>query len=149
MHITYQKFIIGILAIIIIIFAIKLYKTYRENNKKYNKEYNKEYNTDYIENFESVLNKLKSKSKENFNNTSNFKKQGNKAKLKKKVTFEDLLKDTEDIDPGKYTVSEIKNNFFKYVNSFNTSKFTNVTGTTTESLDKFSYFKDKFFEIFK
>jgi hypothetical protein len=141
MHITYQKFIIGILVIIIIIFAIKLYKTTRENNVK---------NTNQIENFESVLNKLKSKSKENFNDTSIFKKQGNKTKLKKsKVTFEDLIKDAEDIDPEKYTVSNIKNSFFKYVNSFNKEKFKNVSGTTTESLDKFSYFKNKFFEIFK
>jgi len=141
MHITYQKFIIGILVIIIIIFAIKLYKTTRENNLE---------NTNQIENFESVLNKLKSKSKENFNDTSIFKKQGNKTKLKKsKVTFEDLIKDAEDIDPEKYTVSNIKNSFFKYVNSFNKEKFKNVSGTTTESLDKFSYFKNKFFEIFK
>jgi len=139
MHITYQKFIIGILVIIIIIFAIKLYKTARENNVE---------NTNQIENFESVLNKLKSK--ENFNDTSIFKKQGNKTKLKKsKITFEDLIKDAEDIDPEKYTVSNIKNSFFKYVNSFNKEKFKNVSGTTTESLDKFSYFKNKFFEIFK
>jgi len=139
MHITYQKFIIGILVIIIIIFAIKLYKTARENNVE---------NTNQIENFESVLNKLKSK--ENFNDTSIFKKQGNKTKLKKsKITFEDLIKDEEDIDPEKYTVSNIKNSFFKYVNSFNKEKFKNVSGTTTESLDKFSYFKNKFFEIFK
>jgi len=52
MHITYQKFIIGILVIIIIIFAIKLYKTTRENNLE---------NTNQIENFESVLNKLNTK----------------------------------------------------------------------------------------
>ena len=141
MHITYQKFIIGILVIIIIIFAIKLYKTTIENNVE---------NKNQIENFESVLNKLKSKSKENFNDTSIFKKQGGKTKLKKsKVTFEDLIKDAEDIDPEKYTVSNIKNSFFKYVNSFNKEKFKNVSGTTTESLDKFSYFKNKFFEIFK
>lgn len=142
MHIIYQKLhkiIIGILAIIIIIFAIKLYKTAKENTTN---------TTNQIENFESVLNKLKSKEK--FNDTSSFKKQGNKAKLKKtKVTFEDLLKETEDMHPENYSVSNIKNNFFKYVNSFNKDKFKNVTGTTTESLEKFSYFKDKFFEIFK
>lgn len=142
MHIIYQKLhkiIIGILAIIIIIFAIKLYKTAKENTTN---------TTNQIENFESVLNKLKSKEK--FNDTSSFKKQGNKAKLKKnKVTFEDLLKESEDMHPENYSVSNIKNNFFKYVNSFSKDKFKNVTGTTTESLEKFSYFKDKFFEIFK
>jgi len=142
MHITYQKFqkiIIGILAFIIIIFAIKLYKTAKEHNTNTKNQ---------IENFESVLNKLKSKEK--FNDTSSFKKQGNKAKLKKNnVTFEDLLKQTENMHPENYSVSNIKNNFFKYVNSFNKDKFKNISGTTTESLEKFSYFKDKFFEIFK
>ena len=132
-------FLINILAFIIIIFAIKLYKTAKKHNTN---------TTNQIENFESVLNKLKSKEK--FNDTSSFKKQGNKAKLKKnKVTFEDLLKQTENMHPENYSVSNIKNNFFKYVNSFNKDKFKNVSGTTTESLEKFSYFKDKFFEIFK
>lgn len=137
MTITYKKFIIGILITIIIIFAIKLYKTVKQNN-----------NTMYIEHFDSLLNKLKSKDKTN--DLSNFEKQGDKTKLKKsKTTFEDLIKEAEDIDPEKYSIYNIKKDFFKYINSFNKDKFKNVTGTTTESLEKFSFFKDKFFEIFK
>ncbi len=119
---TYKNFILYILIIIIIIFSINLYKKCK------------------IEPFESksILSKLK-------NNTNDT---NNKSKIKKKVTFDDLLKKSEDFDVEKYSISNIKNNFFTYVNSFSKDKFTNITGSPTETLDKFSYFKDKFFEIF-
>ncbi len=118
---TYKNFLLCILIIIITIFSINLYKKCK------------------IEPFvsKSILNKLKN----NNNDTT-------KHKFKKKVTFDDLLKKTEDFDVEKYTVSNIKNSFFTYVNSFSKDKFTNITGSPTETLDKFSYFKDKFFEIF-
>ena len=134
MTITYQKCIIAILAIVIVIFAIKLYKTY--NN--------------HIETFESNLIKLKYKSKNNerFDNVSTSGK-NNKTKIKRKLTFDDLVKETEDIDPSKYTITNLKKSFFGYVNSFSKDKFKNTTGTTTEALEKFDYFKEKFFEIFK
>ena len=119
---TYKNFILYIFIIIIIIFSINLYKKCK------------------IEPFESksILSKLK-------NNTDVT---INKSKIKKKVTFDDLLKKSEDFDVEKYSISNIKNNFFTYVNSFSKDKFTNITGSPTETLDKFSYFKDKFFEIF-
>ena len=119
---TYKNFILCILIIIITIFSINLYKKCK------------------IEPFESksILSKLK-------NNTDVT---INKSKIKKKVTFDDLLKKSEDFDVEKYSISNIKNNFFTYVNSFSKDKFTNITGSPTETLDKFSYFKDKFFEIF-
>ncbi len=119
---TYKNFILYILIIIIIIFSINLYKKCK------------------IEPFESksILSKLK-------NNTNDT---NNKSKIKKKVTFDDLLKKSEDFDVEKYSISNIKNNFFTYVNSFSKDKFTNITGSPTETLEKFSYFKDKFFEIF-
>ena len=118
---TYKNFILCILIIIITIFSINLYKKCK------------------IEPFESksILNKLK-----NNNNDTN------KTKLKKRVTFDDLLTKSEKFDTEKYTVSNIKNNFFTYVESFSKDKFTNITGSPTETLEKFSYFKDKFFEIF-
>ena len=116
---TYKNFILCILIIIITIFSINLYKKCK------------------IEPFvsKSILNKFK-----NNNDDTN--------KPKKKVTFDDLLKKSETFDTEKYTVSNIKNSFFTYVNSFSKDKFTNITGSPTETLEKFSYFKDKFFEIF-
>jgi hypothetical protein len=135
---TYKKFIINTLVIIFFAILIKLIHI--------------NYSNDNIENFESVLNKLKtSKNKilgERFENVSNSKNK-NKAKLKTKLTFDDLVKETETIDPSKYTISSLKKSFFTYVNSFKKEKFKNTTGTTTEALEKFDYFKEKFFEIFQ
>ena len=151
---TYKKFIIGILAIVIFAFIIKLYQTYQHNNNTNLDTY------DNIEHFESILNKLKKTSNNNnagerFENVPNSisssktHKNKGKIKLKSKLTFDDLVKETEDIDPSKYTISSMKNGFFTYVNSFKKEKFKNTTGTTTEALEKFDYFKEKFFEIFK
>ena len=134
---TYNKFLIGILGILIIVFLIKLFNTYKHNSTEA---------FDNIENFENILNRLKSNNKKSkkhssFNNI-------NTVKLKKKVTFEDLLKETEDMDVEKYEISNIKKNFFAYVDSFKKEKFKNSSGTTTEALEKFGYFKEKFYEIF-
>ena len=131
---TYNKFLIGILGILIIVFLIKLFNTYKNNS------------SENIENFENILRKLKANSKE-IKRTSRFKNTNN-VKLKKKVTFDDLLKETEDMDVEKYSISNIKKNFFDYVNSFKKDKFKNTSGTTTEALEKFDYFKEKFYEIF-
>jgi hypothetical protein len=138
---TYKKFIIGILAIVIIAFIIKLF----QNTD----------NTDNIEHFQSILKKLKttSNNSERFDNVnvnvSSSKENKRKSKIKSKLTFDDLVKETEDIDPSKYTISSLKNSLFSYVNSFKKEKFKNTTGTTTEALEKFDYFKEKFYEIFK
>jgi len=142
-QITYQKFIIGIFVIVIIIFLIKLYKIIKGT---YPGKYSGNDN-EYTEHFESILNKLKSNS--NNNDTSSFKKKGKTIQLKKKVSFEDLIKETEDIDVNKHKLYNLKNSFFKYIESFNKDKFKNVSGTTSESLEKFTYFKEKFFEIFQ
>ena len=135
--ITYKQFIIIILIIIIIFFSISLYNIYANANTDANTDTN-------IEQFESILNNLKNPSLKSVL----LKNNSNKVKNKKTVTFDDLIKDAEDIDPSKYSVSNIKNSFFTYINSFGKDKFKNVSGTTTESLEKFGYFKDKFFDIF-
>lgn len=135
--ITYKQFIIIILIIIIIFFSISLYNIYANANTNANTDTN-------IEQFESILNNLKNPSLKSVL----LKNNSNKVKNKKTVTFDDLIKDAEDIDPSKYSVSNIKNSFFTYINSFGKDKFKNVSGTTTESLEKFGYFKDKFFDIF-
>jgi hypothetical protein len=147
MNITYQKFIIGIFVIVIIAFTINLYQK----------------NTSKLEHFSNSLNKLKAKSKNNKNKKKKNSDSGkgksdafadlmnsSDIKNKKKLTFEDLVKDAEDIDHEKYTVSKLKASLFDYIDSFNNSKakFKNVSGTTTESLENFGYFKEKFYEIF-
>ena len=134
---TYRKFIIGILVIVIILFIFKLCNTVRKNGIE---------EFENIENFESILNKLKSNNKKKYDSGS-FQRTNN-VKLKKKASFEDLIKETEDMDVDKFSVSNIKKNIFGYIDSFRKEKFKNTTGTTTEALEKFGYFKEKFFEIF-
>ena len=149
--ITYKQFIITILIIIIILFSISLYNIYKNKYANANENTNENENTyANIEQFESILNKLKNPSKKSSLNTSILKKNSNKLKNNKSVTFDELIKDAEDIDPSKYSVTNIKNSFVTYLNSFSKDKdkFKNVSGTTTESLEKFGYFKDKFFDIF-
>jgi len=66
-----------------------------------------------------------------------------------KKDIELLLKaETENLNIDNYTVDSIKKNFWDYAHSFNSDKFTNVTGTTNEALEKLTLFKNKFFEIF-
>ncbi len=89
---------------------------------------------------------MKSNNKKNYDSGS-FQRTNN-VKLKKKASFEDLIKETEDMDVDKFSVSNIKKNIFGYIDSFRKEKFKNTTGTTTEALEKFGYFKEKFFEIF-
>ena len=172
---TYKTFLLILLFLIIITICIKLYNTqhispspstlYTNTNNTHLHNinsidnldnldnldnpvnpYNLD-NPDNIERFESVLQTLKD-NKKSENNTTIFKNSNNKSNFKKKVRFDDIINDAESIDVGKYTIDNNKKSFFTYINSFGKDKFKNVSGTTTESFEKFGYFKDKFFEIF-
>jgi len=152
----FNKIIIIILCIILFLVIYNLYK----NDKIYN-NFN-------IEHF-GVLNKLnnKKKKKSNFtnintisNNTStntntknknlDFNKHLNSFKSNKSgITFEDLIKASEEIDPKKVSFANIGEQISKYNNSFYKEKFKNNSKNTSESFEKFSLYKEKFFEIFK
>ena len=120
MKLSYQNLLYFLLGLITLIILFKLYFK----------------NTPINEGFLSVIKKLK--------------KGKNKSvkRSKGKLTFEDVMKEAEEIDHEKYTINNLKSNFFDYVDSFKKEDFKNVTGTTNEALDKFKIFKDKFFEIF-
>lgn len=100
------------------------------------------------EGFQSIINKFKNARDKNTHKGKSINKIS-KNKKGSKVSFDDLITEAEDMDPSKYTVDNIKNNFFTYLESFQKAKFKNVSGTTDEALEKFGFFKDKFFEIFK
>ena len=109
---------------------------------------------DTQEGFQSIINKFKNAREKNtsYKSTSNKNKsvgKKNRGGSKVKVSFDDLVTEAEEMDPSKYTVDNIKNNFFTYLESFQKAKFQNVSGTTDEALEKFGFFKDKFFDIFK
>lgn len=157
------KLLYCIVIFLIIILLIRIYKLNKCHNDRCNNGDNfidnisDDISDDDIENFESVINKFKlennasnasknNKIKRNRKNSNNRK---NKGKNNDKITFDDLVKEGENLNVNNYTVDSIKEDFWKYANSFKSDKFTNVTGTTNESLEKLSLFKDKFFEIFE
>jgi hypothetical protein len=108
------------------------------------KLFNRDTNTN--EGFQSIINKFKNTRDKN---TSKSRGKRNTNKKGSKVSFDDLITEAEDMDPSKYTIDSVKNNFFTYLESFQKAKFQNVSGTTDEALEKFGFFKEKFFEIFK
>jgi hypothetical protein len=122
-----------ILAAILIGFLVyRIFKIRRDNNLE--------------EAFESSINKLM-RNKKNKTNTQSKNIYTEKTK-KSKLTFDDLIKESESMNVEKYTITNIKKNFFDYINSFKKVKFTNVTGTADETYEQLGMFKDKFFEIF-
>lgn len=137
---TYENMLYLALGLVSIFIIYKLVQKYDGNNGT-------------KEGFQSIINKFKnSRNSSNARNRENNNiKLDNKIKGKRKggVSFDDLVTEAEDMDPERYTVDNIKNNFFTYVESFQKAKFKNITGTTDEALEKFGFFKDKFFEIFK
>ena len=121
-----------ILAAILIGFLVyRIFKIRRDNNLE--------------EAFESSINKLMRNKKNNAHTRTNTYTEKSK---KSKLTFDDLIKEGENMNVEKYTITNIKKNFFDYINSFNKMKFTNVTGTADETYEQLGMFKDKFFEIF-
>jgi hypothetical protein len=142
----------GIIFIISIIIIGKLYNLYKYDH------------LEDIESFESSISKFKSKQKRESmsnitsNNGNSLKNRLKQAKLNGKsknknssrdITFDDVIKESESIDINKYTLSGLKNNFWDYIGSFKADKFTNITETNNEALDKLYIFRDKFFEIFE
>jgi hypothetical protein len=131
---SYENLLYLLLGLISLVIIYKLVKSNTSTNN--------------VEGFQSIINKFKNSQKNN--SQQNKKNNKNAIKIKKsKLTFDDIVKEAEEMDPGHYTVDNIKKDFFNYIESFRKAKFENVTGTTNEALDKFSLFKDKFFEIFR
>jgi len=140
LKLTYENMLYLALGLVSIFIIYKLYK-------RYNLDKNEIENGNMKEGFQSIINKFKNN--KNRNNGILKDKKPNKLGKGSKVSFDDLVTEAEDMDPSRYTVDSIKNNFFTYLESFQKAKFKNVSGTTDEALEKFGFFKDKFFEIFK
>jgi hypothetical protein len=65
------------------------------------------------------------------------------------ITFEELLKASEEIDPKKISISNMKKEISDYNDSFKKEKFKNNSQSTAEAFEKFGLYKEKFFEIFQ
>jgi hypothetical protein len=139
---TYENFLYLVLGLISILIIYKLITLDTKNKDISNTE----------EGFQSIINKFANskskKSKSSFTDVKS-KSKSKSSSGKGKLSFDDIVKEAEDMDPSRYTVDSLKNDFFNYLGSFQKAKFKNVTGTTDEALEKFGFFKDKFFEIFK
>ena len=99
-----------------------------------------------IEHF-GVLEKMKNITK---NKKTNQKKaKFSNIKSNKTTTFDDIIKITENIDPDKYSIENMYNKLADYKESFNKEKFKNNSKNTAESFEKFAFYKEQFFNIFK
>ena len=123
-----------IVIIIIIILLIIIYKLYYQKNDKYNT----------MEHF-GILKNLKSKKKSK-NNFKNIPKTKND---KDDITFDDLVKSSENFSKEKDKLSNITDSISEYKNSFKHSKFKNNSKNSAEAFEKFGLYKEKFLEIFK
>ena len=110
-----------------------LYKLYNKDNLQ-------------IEHF-GVLEKMKNinKKKKTNQKTAKF----SNIKSNKTTTFDDIISITETIDPKKYSIDNMYKNLSDYKASFNKEKFKNDSKSTAESFEKFAFYKEQFFNIFK
>ena len=130
-----------VLSIILFFIVYNLYKTCNNKNNEY---------FDNIENFKSKLEGFKKKNNKNKNNNNDSKKLIKKMKSKTSgTTFDELFKATEDMDSDKFSISNMQKELSKYYDSFKKEKFKNNSKSTAESFEKFAFYKEQFFNIFK
>jgi len=67
----------------------------------------------------------------------------------KDIKFNKLMKNTENTYKERNESDSFMDSIHKYKKSFKKEKFKNNSKSTAESFEKFSLYKDKFFEIFK
>lgn len=139
---TYENLLYLALGLVSIFIIYKLFRNeYAEKAED---------DADMNEGFLSVISQFKNaRGSSRILKKGSSKSQTKKLSKKSKVSFDDIVAEAEEMDPSRYTVDSIKNNFFNYLESFNKAKFKNVSGSTDEALEKFGFFKDKFFDIFK
>jgi len=124
----------------------------KKNNKNNNKNNNKKHT---IDKFDDTKNSNNDSNDESDNSIKELMKNSMKNSLKslksKKTgsTFDDLINASEKINPDKYTLENIRKTVADYSNSFKKEKFKNDSKSTAEAFEKFSLYKEKFFEIFK
>jgi len=134
--------ILIIFTIILIIIAYKLNSNDICSSKIHDID-----NNNYIENFESILSKLNTKNKTNKKNNNN--NNNNNNKKNKSISFDELISNSEKFSKEKDNLESITDALDKYKKIFNSKKFKNNSKSTAESFEKFKFYKDKFFELFK
>jgi len=138
-----NKLIFFPLGIILVLIVYNLYKNDINNN-----------NVEHFGILDKLNNKNRKRTKENYEDNDNksilkYPKAIRSLKTKSGSTFEDILRDSESIDPDKFSYESMKKELIKYYRSFNKEKFKNNSKSTSESFEKYSLYKEKFFELFK
>jgi hypothetical protein len=138
-----------ILILFSIIIIIMTYKLYCKDLNNY------EVNNNNVEHFESILSKLKTNkhtntnNNKNKNNKNNNKNNKNNMKNKKNITFDELITKSEKFAKEKDNLESITDALAKYKKIFKSDKFKNNSQSTAESFEKFGFYKEKLFELFK
>jgi hypothetical protein len=135
---------IVILILFSIIIIIMTYKLYNNDIHNYGGKHNNNHNT--IEHFGSILSKL---NKNNKNDTKNNKTNKNNYKSNKSITFDELISNSEKFAKEKDNLESITDALAKYKKIFKSNKFKNNSQSTAESFEKFGFYKEKLFELFK
>ncbi len=137
-----------ILLLFFIIIIIITYKLYYNDIHNYGLS-----NNNNIENFESILYKLKTNNKKNNKNNNNNKNNKNNKnknnKNNKSITFDELITKSEKFSKEKDNLESITDALTKYKKIFKSNKFKNNSQTTAESFEKFGFYKEKLFDLFK
>jgi hypothetical protein len=147
-NINYIGFLVLLIVMMLIIHIMnnvdlnKLDKNSIDNNDNNND--NKEH--ELIEGFKNNLKDLvdggRRRRKERFND-----KQAKRSEISK--LFERFSKTEKYYDKNDRSIDHFKDKVSKYYRSFNKDKFTNVPKNSRISLEKFNFFKEAFWDIFK
>jgi len=111
-------------------------------------EVNNHNNHNNIEHFESILSKLNRNNNNKYNKHNN-KNNKNKTKKNKSISFDELISNSEKFAKEKDNLESITDALEKYKKIFKSNKFKNNSQSTAESFEKFGFYKEKLFELFK
>ena len=143
-----RQILFCIFCVILVLIIYNLYKSCNTISNYENIE-----NFSILEDLNNNSDKKKKKKKNNNDNDDNildFKKSIKSLKSKKTgTTFDDLFKAAEDMKPEKLSMTHMLKELSKYNDSFKKEKFNNNSKNTAESLEKFKFYKEQFFNIFK
>ena len=108
-------------------------------------------NLNHIEHFESKLKRFKTHNKKK-NKFGNIAKKKNKEQFKdtknKKISVNNLLSRAKNLTVSETSFEHIKNELSKYNKSFKNEQFNDTGNATQDLVNKYTFFKNKLFEIF-
>ena len=125
------------------------YNLYSNDITNYEVNNNNHNNHNTIEHFESILSKLNRNKNNKNNNKNKSKSKNNKTNKNKSITFDELISNSEKFAKEKDNLESITDALEKYKKIFKSNKFKNNSQSTAESFEKFGFYKEKLFELFK